>query len=81
MWKDEWREELRDENKPCYDRLSECRSKHSDIKIIAKLMYKYNPDKSKEECLDRTILWITDWNSQVSLIPDEEEYKKILLSI
>ena len=50
MWHDEWREELRDENKSCYDRLSECKSRRSDIKIIAKLMYKYNLDK--QVCLD-----------------------------
>lgn len=81
MWHDEWREELRDENKSCYDRLSECKSKRSDIKIIAKLMYKYNLDKSKQECLDRTLKWITDWNNQVDLYPNEEDYNNILNAI
>ena len=33
---------------------------------------------TKEECLDRTIEWITDWNNQVGLIPNSDEYKKIL---
>ena len=42
-------------------------------------MWRYNrTTHTKEECLDRTIDWITDWNNQVGLIPDSDEYKKIL---
>lgn len=41
-------------------------------------MYKYNLYGTKEDSLDRTIEWLTDWNNQVNLCPDSEEYKKIL---
>lgn len=77
-WNDDWREELMDKNPRLMDRLAECQSTQKDIYQISKYMYKYNPEKEKIECLDRTILWITDWNSQVGLVPDKEEYNKIL---
>lgn len=80
-WNDDWREELKEIDTDCHERLCDCKNRKSDIRKIAKLMYKYNSSKTKEECLDRTIEWITDWNNQVSLGPDDEEYKKILSSI
>lgn len=80
-WNDDWREELEQENEHCYIRLCECRNTRRDMKTIAKLMYKYNPNKTKEECLWRTIEWITDWNNQYNLDPTEEEFKEILNSM
>ena len=78
-WNDDWRTELKDSNENCYLRLCECCNRKFDILIIAGLMYKYNQYRTKEECLDRTIEWIIDWNSQVELYPsDSKEYQKIL---
>ena len=81
IWNDDWREELRLTNENCYNRLCECRNTKHDILIIAKLMYRYNQDRTKEDCLDRTIEWITDWNNQIEIYPNEEDYQKILLKM
>lgn len=78
MWNDDWRDELKIEDPSMYERLCECRNKKSDLKKLAKLLYKYNINHAKSVCLDRIIEWITDWNNQVELIPDKEEYDKIL---
>ena len=77
-WNDDWRNELRLTNENCYERLCECNNKKFDIVIIARMMYKYNKDKDVSECLDRTLEWLTDWNSQIELYPTDEEYKKFL---
>ena len=81
IWNDDWREELRLTNENCYNRLCEGRNTKHDILIIAKLMYRYNQDRIKEDCLDRTIEWITDWNNQIEIYPNEEDYQKILLKM
>ena len=54
-WNNDWRSELEIKNPECYERLCECRNTKHDILIIAKLMYRYNQDRTKEDCLDRTI--------------------------
>lgn len=77
-WCDDWREELKKKHEKCYYRLCDCVNNKSDILTIAKLMYKYNTDKTKKESLDRTIDWICDWNNQIRLCPIEEEYNRIL---
>ena len=77
-WNHDWREELKEENPKCYERFCDCKNNRRDLKIMAKLMYKYNPTKSKEDCLDKIIDWITGANNQVHLVPDEEEYQKLL---
>ena len=80
-WNNDWRSELEIKNQECYERLCECRNTKHDILIIAKLMYRYNQDRTKEDCLDRTIEWITDWNNQIEIYPNEEDYQKILLKM
>lgn len=80
-WNDDWREELKKDDYEAWTRLADCDNRRSDIKLYAKLVRKYNPSKTKEECLDRVIQWITDWNSQPELIPDDDEYNKILESL
>ena len=80
-WNDDWREELKKDNYEAWIRLADCDNRRSDIKLYAKLVCKYNPSKTKEECLDHVIQWITDWNNQPELIPDDDEYKKILESL
>ena len=80
-WNNDWRSELEIKNPECYERLCECRNTKHDILIIAKLMYRYNQDRTKEDCLDRTIEWITDWNNQIEIYPNEKDYQKILLKM
>ena len=80
-WNDEWRDALRADDEKCMERLGECRNTKNDLQKIAKYMYKFNLHKTKEEVLDRTIEWITDWNSQIGLYPDDDEYEKILKSM
>ena len=77
-WNNDWRSELEIKNPECYERLCECRNTKHDILIIAKLMYRYNQDRTKYDCLDRTIEWLTDWNSQFELCLSETEYQEIL---
>jgi hypothetical protein len=31
---------------------------------MAKEMWKFNPNKKFEDCLDRMIEWVLDWNNQ-----------------
>lgn len=67
VWNDEWTKELKNINYDCYIRLSDCRNKFNDIIIMFELMCKYNPNKSRKECLDRITAWVCDWNSQPEL--------------
>ncbi|MEE3344797.1 MAG: hypothetical protein VZS44_11935 [Bacilli bacterium] len=78
-WNDDWRDELKNDDYEIWERLAECRNTRKDMIHMAKLVYKYNPSKSKEECLDRILEWVTDWNSQVGLYPETtEEYNDML---
>ena len=77
-WNNDWRSELEIKNPECYERLCECRNTKNDILIISRIMYKYNQNRTKYDCLDRTIEWLTDWNSQFELCLSETEYQEIL---
>ena len=77
-WNNDWRFELEIKNPECYERLCECRNTKNDILIISRIMYKYNQNRTKHDCLDRTIEWLTDWNSQFELYLSETEYQEIL---
>ena len=77
-WNNDWRSELEIKNPECYEKLCECRNTKNDILIISKIMYKYNQNRTKYDCLDRTIEWLTDWNSQFELCLSETEYQEIL---
>lgn len=78
-WNDDWREELETDYESCYIRLCECRNTAKDIVLMAQLMYRYNSGRTKKDCLDRMLDWVTDWNNQPNLYPDtEEEYNKML---
>ena len=77
-WNNDWRSELEIKNPECYERLCECRNTKNDILIISRIMYKYNQNRTKRDCLDRTIEWLTDWNSQFELCLSETEYQEIL---
>jgi hypothetical protein len=58
---DEWRYTI---DNDIYIRLCECRNTKNDIFIMAKEMWKFNPNKKFEDCLDRMIEWVLDWNNQ-----------------
>lgn len=80
-WNDDWRDELKADSYEVWKRLAECRNTKKDIVTMSKLVCKYNPNKSKEECLDRILEWVTDWNNQFNLYPDKEEYDKMLRAL
>lgn len=70
-WNDNWRNKLKEKSPSIYERLCECRNTKKDLLIIACYIFSYNHiHKTKEECLDRAIQWLTDWNNQVELIPN-----------
>ena len=77
-WNNDWRSELEIKNPECYERLCECRNTKNDILIISRIMYKSTQNRTKNDCLDRTIEWLTDWNSQFELYLSETEYQEIL---
>lgn len=77
-YNDDWRDELEKDNPKVFERFCAAKNTPADIKVIYKLMYKYNNTKSKEEVLDRVLTWITDWNNQINIYPSDEEYKKLL---
>lgn len=77
-WNDDWRRELERDNEGCYIRLCECRNTKKDILTMAKLMYEYNSNIEKEECLDRTCEWVCCWNSQFECELTDTEYKTFL---
>lgn len=80
VWNDDWRDELKEIDYECYERLCECRNTKKDIEKISKLMYKYNKKRyTAEDCLIRTLEWLGDWNSQFELVDiDKDEYNDIL---
>lgn len=82
MFNDDWRTYLREHYNNAYERLCECRNTRADIKIMARLVKRYNPNKTASECLERILVWVGDWNSQIEVADlTTEEYEEILASI
>ena len=78
-WNNDWRDELEKTNEGCYIRLCECRNTKNDIIIMAKLVKKYNPNMTAEDCLIYMLEWVGDWNSQFEVTDwTDEEFKKAL---
>ena len=63
-WNDDWRNELKIKNEECYIRVCERRNTKNDLVIMSRWMYKYNSDKTKEDCFVRMLEWVGDWNGQ-----------------
>ena len=79
---DEWRTELKEKNARCFDRLGDCRSTVNDVVIMAKYVHKYNPTISKEDCFNRMIEWVCDWNNQFELFDKiDKQYDKLLAKV
>lgn len=69
-WNDNWRTKLARHCPQVYDRLCNCNNTKNDLIVIARYIYNENFNYfTKEECLDRAIEWLTDWNNQAELIP------------
>ena len=81
-WNDDWRTELKNVDYDCYVRLCECRNTRKDLLTMSKLVFKYNPTMSAEECVVRILEWVGDWNGQY-MITDltTEEYKNLIKSV
>jgi hypothetical protein len=81
-WNNDWRDELEKTDYNCYERLCECRNTRKDVIKMAKLVKKYNPSVSAEECLIYMMEWVGDWNGQY-MVTDftEEEYRNAIEAI
>ena len=78
-WNNDWRDELKKTNEGCYIRLCECRNTRNDIIIMAKLVKKYNPTMTAEDCLIYMLEWVGDWNGQFEVTDwTDKEFKKAL---
>ena len=82
IWNNDWRSELEEKDYNCYMRLCECRNTRKDVIKMAKLVGKYNPTQSAEECLIYMMEWVGDWNGQF-MVTDftKTEYKKAISEI
>ena len=81
-YNDDWRIELSDRNPRMIERLAECRSTVNDVFYMAKMMHKYNINRTAVECLDRMIEWVCGWNSQSYILNDiYEKYDKKVKTI
>ena len=79
IWNNDWRDELEKTNEGCYIRLCECRNTKNDIIIMSKLVKKYNPTMTAEDCLIYMLEWVGDWNGQFEVTDwTDEEFKKAL---
>ena len=73
----DWKKELPYD---MYIRLCECRNLKSDIVPLAKVVKRVSGWDS-EKSLDYMLEWLTDWNNQVSLYPNDVEYEKMVKKI
>jgi hypothetical protein len=76
-WNDDWRDELKTDSYDIWERLCDCVNTRNDVKIMAKLMYKYNKNHTKEECLDRINEWMCANSQPNIIIVDSDEVKKV----
>ena len=61
-WSDDWRTELEETDPKAFDRFSECKATKMDFIKMCSLMWKYNPQRSKEDCFDRMCEWMCSNN-------------------
>jgi hypothetical protein len=49
---------------------------------MTKYVHKYNPTVSKEDCFNRMIEWVCDWNNQFELFDKiDKQYDKLLAKV
>lgn len=82
LWDDSWRQKAETDFTDCFYRLCDCCNVKADIVVIASLMHEYNDHMSAEECFDRTLEWIGDWNGQYNLTDlTPNEYEAMLKKV
>ena len=78
----DWRDELEKTNEGCYMRLCECRNTRNDIIIMSRLVKKYNPNMTAEDCFIYMFEWVGDWNGQYNVTDlTKEEYSDMINAI
>ena len=70
----DWKNELEYD---MYIRLCDWNNKQSDIPIMSKVIKKVM-GKNSQDALDYMLEWVTDWNNQIELYPNEKKYNKML---
>ena len=78
VWNDNWRSELESTDYLCYIRLCECRNSRKDMIKMARLMFKYNPWSTADDCLIRMMEWVSANNQFYLTDLTQEEFKKAL---
>ena len=73
----DWKNELSED---MYFRLCECRNLKSDIVPLTKVVKRVSGWDS-EQSLDYMLKWLTDWNNQIELYPNDVEYEKMVKKI
>lgn len=73
----DWKKELPYD---MYIRLCECRNKKSDIVPMTMVVKKVSGWDS-ESSFDYMLKWVTDWNNQIELYPNDVEYEKMVKKI
>ena len=73
----DWKNELSED---MYFRLCECRNLKSDIVPLTNVVKRVSGWDS-EQSLDYMLKWLTDWNNQIELYPNDVEYEKMVKKI
>ena len=75
-WNNDWRYDIPGEVR---SRLADCNNTWNDIKVMGRAMKVANPDRSAEDCAERILDWVLDWNNQFDqLDPTEAQYKELI---
>lgn len=75
----DWRNELKEIDYNCYERLCNCNNTRKDVITMSTLCAKYNPNKTTEECLVYILEWVGDWNGQYDITDlTEKQYQTML---
>ena len=72
QWNDDWRYDRDEVSEEIIDRLGDCKNKPMDVVVMASAMWQYNPHRTKEECFERTMTWVGDWNNQYKMTDEME---------
>lgn len=75
-WNNDWRYDIPGDVR---SRLADCKNTWNDIKVMGRAMKVANPDRSAEDCAERILDWVLDWNNQFDqLDPTEAQYKELI---
>lgn len=74
-WDNSWRDDIPGDVR---ERLAACCNRWNDIRIMGRAMQQVNPDRTAEECAERILEWVCDWNNQYTLDPTKEQYNELV---